>query len=80
MKTRYLAATGADPKKIAGILDDAEYLIALLMREEVDPSRVLRVLEDMGRKHPELRGLAVEYDDAESVANRRSLIASDSAL
>ena len=63
LQARFLAYTGQDGKKVAALLDDAEYLVALLMRGERSGGEFRSYLEGMGRKFPELSGLVTEFDE-----------------
>lgn len=63
--SRHLAYTGTEAKEIAGILDEAEYLVAILLHEEEEAiGEFRRVLQHIGTKFPEFAGVAADFDAA----------------
>ena len=64
--TRLYAYKGVETEQIARILDDAEYLVALMMRPDDGADNFRRHLGGMARKYPEFIGIAEEYDQAMS--------------
>lgn len=63
--SRHLAYTGTEAKEIAGILDEAEYLVAILLHEEEDAiGEFRRVLQHIGAKFPAFAGVVADFDEA----------------
>ncbi len=61
IQTRFLAGTGADARKVVGLMDDAEYLVTLMAQPETKDERFRLCLEGMEQKHPELAGLTAAF-------------------
>lgn len=60
-RTEYLALSGTESKKIARLLDQAEYLVDLLMREPFNSSEYEGVLRSIGKASPVLSSIADDY-------------------
>src|SRR5438445_730751 len=61
--TRQLAQTGAEPEKLAQILDEADYLVTILIHEENGADEFKDFLKQIGRKFPEFAGIEDYYDE-----------------
>jgi len=60
IRARFHAYAGEDSKKVADILDDAEFLMALCVKGKDDEFR--EYLSMVSMEHPEFKGLIEEYD------------------
>jgi len=63
LQARLLAGTGSEARKIVSIMDDAEYLVSLMMQPDNRDERFRQCLADMERKHPEMAGLARAFEE-----------------
>ena len=63
IQTRFLAGTGADSRKVVGLMDDAEYLVTLMTQPENKEERFRLCLEGMEQKYPELAGLTAAFPE-----------------
>ena len=61
IRTRSLAGAGTESRKIMGIMDDAEYLVILMIKTENEDERFRLCLEGMEQKYPELAGLTATF-------------------
>jgi hypothetical protein len=68
VQTRFAAASGADPQRLARILDVTEYLVALLLRDPLDVTTYRRHLEDLEARFPELKALVAVFDETNVAA------------
>ena len=61
LKARLLAYEGNDTCRIASMLDDAEFLVSLLISGRDEPDRFAEHVRGVSGKYSELSGLAEEY-------------------
>ena len=64
VRTRTHAYSGTDAQELARILDDAEYLVALMLHQG-DAADFRQHLEEFERKFVGFDGLVAGYDEAE---------------
>ena len=70
IKSRNLAYSETDSKKLASILDSAEYLVSMWLEDRVISSehystpeeRFRYYLKGLEERHPELRGMVNRFD------------------
>jgi hypothetical protein len=72
IRTRSLAYQGENPHNLARLLDDAEYLVALLMHNGKDFEEFRTYLQGIGEKFPEFAGIVDDFDEANASANKLS--------
>jgi hypothetical protein len=61
--SRSLALHGADAQQLAGILDETEYLVALIRYGEEEEGEFRDHLCRLGDQFPEFVGIMAEYED-----------------
>jgi hypothetical protein len=61
--TRHLAQTETSPEKLAQILDEADYLLTILIHEGNDRDEYRAFLQHIGQRFPEFAGLEDYFDE-----------------
>ena len=63
---RHISVEGCEAKKMAAILDTAEYLVTLIINKKDLEKRFGEALKGLGEKYPELHGIFLDFEKNKS--------------